>query len=260
MGKWKSRAKPCSFARSRNLLDTEPVLEKQTTNPASRFTGDKSGYWGNIGIRLPNTKFSTWYPVTTSVMERIFSDLQQIEDESWILFQTLNNKMVLCRPSETQSFMFLDEADDEVEGDWDVDFDLEGLPEEIYECLKEFAFEDHADAIELEGFSPKLVSLVKDLIKEHQLDTNKIRATCELTTITFNDGTKRQLHVSPERLADVMLSFDLGIAHSQSKMLHLSDHLGARDVFLSLNSTSLIELPLIELKEGLKTQETDEDK
>lgn len=238
-----------------HLLDRKPVFEHQTTDPLSWLAGDKSGYWGNIGIRFPNSEFSTWYPITTLTMERMHGALANLEKESWIVFQTLNNKMVICRPAELHSIMFLDEADDGVEGDWEVGpDDVEGWPREIYECLEFLMWDALGAGSDGEGFSEKLVTVAKSLIEEHQLDEEKLMAMCVQTRVVHTNGVTRRLHVSTRQLADAMFHFDLGAEYLDIEMLHLDDNDGDRPVFLPLNQISLLEFPLIALSEGMKRQ------
>jgi hypothetical protein len=228
------------------------VLEHQTTNPFSWLSGDKSGYWGNIGIRLPHRNFSIWYPIVTSTMERVFGELQDVETNSWISFQTLNNKMVVCRPSQLQALTFLDEAEDQIDGDWEVGADdVEGWPQEVYECLEYLLWEQLGVSDEGE-FSKTLISNTKELISKHQLDDEKLMEICVQTRITYTDGTTRLLHVSSERLASAMFDFDLGVESAGSTMLHLDDEGGDYSVFLSLDLISLLEFPLLALKKGME--------
>ena len=248
----------CLHTTVDKLLGRASSLEHQTTNPVAWVFGDKSGYWGNIGIRTPQNKFSTWYPITTSTMERIFDELQSVETNTWISFQTLNNKMVICRPSQLQAFTFLDEAEDQIEDDWEVGpDDVEGWPQEVYECLEYLMWEKLGDPSEREEFSDKLISLSRELIGEYQLNDQKLMEMCVRSRITQTDGTNRLLHVSPERLASVMSDFDAGIEHTGSTMLHLDDEGGDHSVFLSLELISRLEFPLLVLKKGVENQQDD---
>ena len=240
------------------LLGRKSVLEHQTTNPFAWISGDKSGYWGNIGIRLPHDRFSTWYPITTSTMEQVFGELQNVEPNRWLSFQTLNNKMVICRPSQLQALTFLDEAEDPIQGDWKVaPDDVEGWPQEIYECLEYLMWEGLGGSAEAGEFSDKLISATKGLISEYQLDDEKIMEMCVKTRVTHADGTTRLLHVSPERLANAFFEFDLGEEHTGSIMLHLDDEGGDHSIFLSLDLLSRLEFPLLALRKGLEDQQND---
>ncbi len=241
-----------------SLLGRKSVLEHQTTNPLAWVSGDKSGYWGNIGIRLPHDKFSTWYPITTSTMERVFVELQSAEPNTWLSLQTLNNKMVICRPSQLQALTFLDEAEDEIEDDWEVGpDDIEGWPQEIYECLEHLMWEGLGDPDDEEEFSDKLIAGTKQLISEYQLDDQRIMEMCVKTRVTYTNGTVRWLHASPRRLANVLFDFDTGVECAGSTMLHLDDEGGDHSVFLSLELVARLEFPLLALKKGMEDQQGD---
>ena len=245
----------CLHTSVDRLLGRKSVIEDQTTNPFAWVSGDKSGYWGNIGIRLPNRKFSIWYPIATSTMEQVFSELQHTETSTWTSFQTLNNKMVVCRPSRLQALTFLDEAEDQIEGDWKLGpDDVEGWPQETYECLEYLLWEQLGASGDGGEFSEKLISDTKALISAHKLNEPKLMEMCVQTRITHTDGTTRLLHVSPDRLASAMFDFDLGTENVGSTMLHLDDKDGEHSVFLSLDLISLIEFPLLALKKGMEEQ------
>jgi len=246
----------CLHTTVDSLVGCRSVLEHQTTNPLAWISGDKSGYWGNIGIRLPHHQHSTWYPVTTATMEKIFSKLQSVETSTWLSFQTLNNKMVICRPSQLHAFTFLDEAEDEIKGDWDIGpDDVEGWPEEIYECLEHLMWEGLGDPGDEGEFSDKLIAATKELIHEYKLDDQKLMEMCVKTRITHSNGTSRWLHVSPEQMAEAMFDIDLSMEGLGSTMLHLDDEAGDHSVFLSLDLISRLEFPLLALKKGMEEQQ-----
>lgn len=241
------------------LLGRASVLEDQSTSPFAWISGDKSGYWGNIGIRLPHSKFSSWYPITTSTMGRVFGELQSVEENTWVSFQTLNNKMVICRPAQVHAVTFLDEAEDQIENDWNVGpDDVEGWPQEIYECLEHLMWERPSDLGDAEEFSDKLIGSTKELIRKYKLDDEKIMEMCVRTRITHTDGATRWLHVSPERQASALFDFEIGIENTGSAMLHLDDEGGDHSVFLSLDLILRVEFPLLALKKGIEDQQ-DED-
>ncbi|BBU62910.1 hypothetical protein MSC49_28450 [Methylosinus sp. C49] len=248
----------CLWTSVDQLLGRKPMLQHQNTNPFTWISGDKSGYWGNIGIHLPSRDHSIWYPISISTMEQVFAELQSVEPGTWISFQTLNNKMVVVRPSQALALTFLDEAEDSIEGDWEVGpDDVEGWPEEVYACLNHLIWDELGDQDSEDEFSETLISVGKSLIEEHKLDSDKLKAICLETRIVYNSGATRKLYASPERLASAMFDFDLGVEHTGSKMLHLDDEGGDHSVFLSLDLISLLEFPLLELKKGLE-QEIDE--
>lgn len=234
-----------------NLVGRPSVIEHQTADPFARFFGDDSGYWGNIGLRLPQASFSRWYPITTATMRRLFSSLQSATADSWISFQTLNNKMVFCRPALVNAFTFLDEAEDHIEGDWQVGpADVEGLQIEVYECLERLMYERHSAHAD-EQFSERLIRLANEIIEEHDLDDEALKEICVDTRVTYKDGSSQLLSCSADRLADLIFQIDLDAELSGCPMLHLDDNYGDHSVFISAGFVSLMELPLIILKRGL---------
>ncbi|SFY44940.1 DNA-binding transcriptional regulator, XRE-family HTH domain [Paracoccus pantotrophus] len=239
------------------LIGRTPVIEHQTTDPFAWISGDESGYWGNIGLRLPQASFSRWYPITTATMRHLFSTLQSVTADSWISFQTLNNKMVCCRPALIKAFTFLDEAEDQIEGDWQVGpADVEGWPMEVYECLEHLMYARHS-APANDQFSEKLIQLANTLIDDHDLDDENLAEMCVDTRIIHNDGTSCLLSCSSDRLADAISQVDFGLDLDDSAMLHLDDKHGDHSVFISASLVSLMEFPLIILKRGLEALDAD---
>lgn len=111
--------------------------ERITSTHLCLFDHETSdGYWGNVGVRFDEGK-STWFPVTYGSYTRLFSELQGIKNDSqWLVFQTLNNRVVAFRPGGIHGLFFLEEACDPMEGDWEVGPDtVEGLPLEVYRGL-----------------------------------------------------------------------------------------------------------------------------
>lgn len=239
------------------LVGRTSVIAHQTTDPFAWISGDESGYWGNIGLRLPQASFSRWYPITTTTMRRLSSDLQSVTADNWISFQTLNNKMVCCRPASVKAFTFLDEAEDQIEGDWQVGpADVEGWPMEIYECLEHLMYERHSVRAN-DQFSDKLIHLANTLIDDHDLDDEKLEEMCVDTRVIYTDGTSSLLCCSPDRLADIVSQVDLGFDLDDSAMLHLDDKHGDHSVFISTGLVSLMEFPLIILKRGLEALDSE---
>lgn len=272
VGRWeKGKAEP-SLAALRDLaiilcttvdhlLGREPVIDHQTTNPIARYYGDDSGYWGNVGIRYPGSANSTWYPISTATMRSLFREIQSIDETSWLTFATLNNKMVIFKPSLVRSCTFLDEAEDGVEGDWEIGpADVEGLPKEFYECLEELI---HSEPSPEDGFSDRLVESCRDFIKDRDLDEDALMEMCLQSRVRYTDGPSKAFTVSEERMAEVMSNFELGIEEFGITMLHLDDSHGDHSVFVPLGLVSALEFPLVHMERGLRElhglEDEDED-
>lgn len=185
-------------------------------------------------------------------MRRLLSTLQSVTADGWVSFQTLNNKVVFCRPASVKAFTFLDEAEDDIEGDWQVGpADIYGWPMEVYECLEQSMYE--ADGIRADDqFSDKLIQIANEIIDEHSLDDEKLKEMCIDTRIIYADGTSSLLYCSSDRLADVVSEIEFGSELGQSAMLHFDDKNGDHDVLISAGLVALMEFPLILLKRGLE--------
>lgn len=261
IGRWETGKSEPNLATARDLavilrttvdalLGREAVLEHQTVDPLAWLRRDDDGYWGNIGIRVKASSHSTWYPITTATMKRLHGAMQTVEAADWICFQTLNNKLVAFRPAAAEVVTFLDEADDAVDGDWNCGpGDVEGWPMEIYECLAAIMDAE----ISPDDFSPCLVETVEAIIRENELDDERISDLCIRTRVRFAEGGERRLTCSPPILADALQTLE-GAKTVDEAMLILDDNYGGRDIFISLSLVSLIELPLLVLRKGLEEQ------
>lgn len=242
----------CLHTTVDSLLGRTPVLPSQTTNPFAWIDGDESGFWGHIGIRLPQAPFTRWYPVSTRTMKEVYRDVQCDDPDEWITFQTLNNKMVIFAPTQSLWVIFLDEADDGLDGDWQLEADaFEGWPEEIYNCI-EARFDYSGDDKDPQKFSKKIVAATDELMQTHAIDEEKATRLCSESRVIFRDGAERQFVCSPENMANAFFDFDIGIKLAGTLMLRLDDDYGARDFFISVSRMALMELPLVKLKEGLE--------
>jgi hypothetical protein len=167
--------------------------------------------------------------------------------------------MVIFRPSRLQAVTFLDEAEDQIEGDWEVGpDDVEGWPQEIYECLENLMWKGLGDPDDKEEYSDKLIASTKELISKYELDDERITEMCVKTRVTYTDGAVRWLQASPDRLATTFVDFDIGVDHVGSTMLHLDDEGGDHSIFLSLDFIARLEFPLLALKRGIENQQTDD--
>jgi len=230
------------------LVGRKSILPNQTVDPLAWLKNDDSGFWGHVGLRLPQNALSMWYPVSTATMKEVY---RAVQSDKWVSFQTLNNKMIIFRCSAVQSATFLDEADDGVCGeDWELTPDaVEGWSEEIYRCLDEFSLGEPSAA---EGkFSERLIEVTAALIKKHDLDEAKLRDICDNTRIYGLDGMARSVVASPDKIAGVFITFDIDSDQPDSEMILLDDDYGERDLFFSIAQIALIEFPLLKLKEGL---------
>lgn len=160
--------------------------------------------------------------------------------------------------SQLQALTFLDEAEDQIAGDWKVGpDDVEGWPQELYECLEYLMWEGLGDSDDRNEFSDKLIAGTKEIISEYRLDDQRIMEMCVKTRVTHTDGTTRWLHVSPERSASAFFDFDIGVENTGSTMLHLDDEGGDHSIFLSLDLVARLEFPLLALKKGMEDQQDD---
>jgi hypothetical protein len=73
--------------------------------------GAADGWWGNVGVEFARQKFSKWYPITVRQATDIGQSLEDVTSESdWITVATLNDRLLLLRPTAIDSICLLDEG------------------------------------------------------------------------------------------------------------------------------------------------------
>ncbi|MDR1124163.1 MAG: helix-turn-helix transcriptional regulator [Elusimicrobiota bacterium] len=117
------------------LLNYGATGEKPTTKHYSLFSDEADGFWGHIGLKIAG-KPSLWFPITANTMNRIYNRVKNINKENeWLIFPTLANKLVACRPESIDKMILLDDDGDHPQDDWEITLPYSGLPLEIYHAF-----------------------------------------------------------------------------------------------------------------------------
>ncbi|MDO0945461.1 helix-turn-helix domain-containing protein [Chromohalobacter israelensis] len=199
----------------------------------------EDGWWGHFGVRLNGQDTSKWFPITLQEANRVSRVLSSITSrEEWMIVETLNNRILVFRPTAVSRLWLLDEAADEPDDDWQISWDgYSGKPGEFYKGLEEYYWE----GVGCEG-SGEVSSIVRKHVEAftdiHDLDLDQVRALVVETQIYDIDGGGFSYDVGDSRLSRIVDSIELELP---VLMFELGNENG--DLYVSADSVSLIDIP-----------------
>jgi transcriptional regulator with XRE-family HTH domain len=187
-----------------DLLGTNPLTDDgvTTVDLANRSGGDLvDGFWGHMGLQLPGSRESIWYPITCATSQRAMIGLATAREGAWLCLPTLNNRFLVLNPSSLLQVHLLDDACDAPAGDWALAWDGLGLPLEVYRGLQQYITED--DSFE-ETTSATFRQMITDLAAEHDHPEGAIERSTLLTRIHTRSGEVFEYQAQEEGLWDTV--------------------------------------------------------
>lgn len=162
-------------------------------------------FWGHFGIKLDHWEFTNWYPISSQASNRLSSILSQYDSESkWIVLETLSNRMLAFRPSVVNRIWLLDDAADQVAGDWVLPSDgYSGNADEFYRSLEEYYLGELGVGSNAGDQVSELV--MRDVVQftdEADLDEDGVCELIEKTRIYCSNGEKISIEVGVQYLAE----------------------------------------------------------
>ncbi|SPF33069.1 putative Cro regulatory protein [Syntrophobacter sp. SbD1] len=237
-----------------DLLGKNPLSDKVTTADYFLLFKDKGGqdgYWGNLGALLPGQDKTRWYPITLGSANAISHSLANLEVTQWLCVKTLNNRMLALNPTKLRRIWFLDEACDPPDDDWEVDWDsIEGNPLELYRALYDYFNDPDFKANSSDAF----VATVEDVIKEHDLDEEKVFKLTKHTFVYMADGKVASYWAEGNHLWDFIVSIE---NEDVPLMISLADAAGDFESYYPNNGIAMIDMALMEVMEAAKEDLTD---
>lgn len=117
------------------LLNYGRSGKKLVTKYRSFSKKEFDGFWGHIGLKIAG-KQSLWFPITEDTMNEIYNKLKNMDKkDEWLMFETLANKFVACRPEGVEKIVLLDDDADHPQDDWKITLPYSGLSLEIYNAF-----------------------------------------------------------------------------------------------------------------------------
>lgn len=174
---------------------------KISTNTYHLLTDSEKedGFWGHIGILLKGHDKSKWYPITLDNAEYLSDSINSLESENtWLMVETLNNRILLFNPTSVRRIWLLDDGADQPDDDWDVPFDgYEGQPAEFYKTLENYEQGNNPAEAEV---SLKLFEHCEAFTDVLDMGENEIIDFLYNTHIYDNEGIKTSYWVDDNNL------------------------------------------------------------
>lgn len=239
-----------------DLIGKNPLSDRITTTAYTLFTnGQQDGYWGNIGILLPGQQHTKWFPITELERNQIANRLDD-DEVGWIVFATLNNKMVAVNAANVRRIWLLDEACDQPSEDWDVGWDeVEGFPLEFYRALDDYNSDSTAFSA---SASSTLVSIVEGKIAKQGWDEEARFEITHFTSIWFSDGQLVSYWAEEDDLWNAIFDIE---AKTAKTMIKIDAAGGDFESFYPRQRIAAIAMPLLQVMDAAKRgmQELDID-
>ena len=126
------------------------------------------GFWGHIGIKIADT-LPVWLPITIDVLVFLENSLRNIDkDDEWILFPTLANQYVAFQPEKVTKVIFLDEAVDTFEDEWNLEYPYSGYSLELYRAFTKIGYEEIS-----KGDAQKFIDIFSKKSDNKNIDSNE---------------------------------------------------------------------------------------
>lgn len=200
----------------------------------------QDGFWGHVGIKLPNVDKSIWYPITLTVANYISNQLINLTDENnWLSIETLNNRLLLLKPASTTLIYLLDDAQDHIESDWSLPIDgYQGKPDEFYKALEEH-FYHQLDCDDNKNEVCNYVRAEVDTFTDiHDFDSESIEHMVIKTNIYYLNGQLLSHRINEENLLDCITNFECNIVPI---VLDFSNE--NSDLYIPSKNLCLIDMP-----------------
>jgi transcriptional regulator with XRE-family HTH domain len=212
---------------------------------------DVDEFWGHLGLLMPGTSQTRWYPIVAreaSEIRRKLAGGYNVDD--WIIAYTLNNRVLIFAPKKMQRVWLLDDLCDSPEGDWHWNGplkDCEGIPIQIYKAMDDWL---HGKQ-EFETNNSKAVrEEALNMIEEAGFADcpDKLRAYLRDTTIHLTDGGEISYQVEQTDLSLLHTELE-GDTDIEIVTISLSE--GSGESYYPTHMLRLIDMPLLELEAGL---------
>lgn len=214
----------------------------------------EQGFWGHVGVLLPGTKESQWFPVTQGEVNKLGNALRRQTRAGWMNVATLNNRALLINTAAVKKITLLNDNEDSLESDpvkgWDVHAG-EYLPAELYSVL---ALEWLGGAFEDEA-SDKLLAIARDVVRKNKWTPEEMFDVFSATKVHRIDGSAEILAADGESLAEAWLETELAFDEEDDEPWALANlHFDCQDVggsvFVSRAQVAMIDMPLHLVRES----------
>ena len=264
--RWEKGTTPVPSAMLKDIATLFAVpLSKLTAMPDSMegifspdlhyLTGDEEGFWGHIAVPL-DTGFKRWWPISMAERSRLRRVLSSHISIRFLIFKTLDNRLVVANMENIASVDFLDDASDEPHDSvWENQDDrltqYSGLSELLYRKLTEYAedFENVDDQDPGEHETAMAFCQDNDINDLGYLQDRLLRTEFHLA-----GQQPFAVHITDPSLLSV--SDDLN--EFEEDFFHFKDEWYEVDFFANRNNVIFIEVPLA-LRNKISIEDYGED-
>ncbi|MBO9428074.1 helix-turn-helix transcriptional regulator [Sulfitobacter sp. R18_1] len=217
-----------------------------------------TGYWGQVGIKMRGEEYTKWYPVSVQAASSLQWSLSIPGGKLGLTrFETLNNRLVIFRAPAVERVIFLEEACDQIEGDWNVAFDeVEGKPLEIYHALtRRMNLEETED--ESETYKGIVDEAIKGFGLKHDEDYHELLSTTYIhTSLGQSLGATHSYMNEGYDVFDVCQRIDTSDTdYIADRMFSINDEVKGVNAYYNWTDIAVIDAPLLTYLEFRKEQE-----
>lgn len=258
VGRWETGAAQPSVASLRDMamifgcsvddiIGVSPIKPEVSAIRPEDYDGE--GFWGHLGLKLVGEKHTRWFPITTSEADGIRVALQVMtSDHPWCRAVTLNNRVLLFRPSTLQRIWLLDDACDEPEDDWEIEpAEYAGQPLEFYRGVGEWVAKQWGDRGE--EASETYQSIINDFVSARGFTAETAHEWLLNTTIHFVDGERVSYWADAGMLNELLIDWSEGYVPA---VVTIDSQGGAFESYYPSERVALIDMPLIDILDAAK--------
>lgn len=201
-------------------------------------------FWGHLGLQLPAKASSQWFPISSSDKDRLYDYLESFDAEEEIFqVETLDNRVLFCRPEGIARYRLLSDACDKPFDDQQWSWterrplrDPTGLATDLYSALTAIVQCDDKSQTALgEG----IVTQARSHLRQLGLDELTLAAALLHTRVHMIDGTIIRTTLDSGDLLD--FASDLEEPYSNG-LISFTDQNGCLD-FIPRHQLAVVDIP-----------------
>lgn len=204
-------------------------------------TGDESGYWGDIGIHLPNAEGIHWHPISQETCSRLEDALADATHDRPINLNTLDNRSILIFPTRANRIILLDEACDEFENPVKRPLaaieEEGGLPSIVYRGLTAHVVEDFDMLDEL---GSEFADTIEEMIENGGVEFDVLHDELIKCRIHLTDGTV--LSLQPDSASTLAMMGDISCDIGETMLRLYDENRGLQ--FVPRSNVAMIDIPI----------------
>ncbi len=224
------------------LLGEDKTPKTMVNHTPSYFGDNPHGFWGHIGIGVPNKDKSLWYPITLHDANRLTNALYD-SFSPFMSVDTLNGRTLYFNKNNISYLHFLPDSADQIENDWELGWDgYQGYPADIYPALADYLLNGELNP---DDYSDDFIKLVENIASEHKnLEFKDIEYS---HVYTLNKHSHHYIDIN--ELSDIT-NLEL---FEKPEWVNIGDSSHGFDMFVLSDKIILLDVPLHLSKQAIKS-------